>query len=147
VAAAAAGETVKAVLPTELRGEAKKVLVPKGTPVSCRILRIRCWSGHGVDTGRRRVELLLGLENSALSGGQRPVYAQPDRARSASTPRMGMLQSQPEELGPLHAMEQGQWFANFPRAGDNYVIKSGLASDWATATITRDACPPEPNSY
>jgi hypothetical protein len=38
----------------------------------------------------------------------------------------------PVELGPLNAMGRSQWFANFPRAGDSYVIKSGLASNWVT---------------
>jgi len=29
-------------------------------------------------------------------------------------------------------MGGNQWFANFNNAGDNYVIKSGLVSDWVT---------------
>ncbi len=149
VGTAAAGDTVKAVLTTDLRDQSKKVLVPKGTPVLCRILRIRRRYFH--DTNARalnpdgsirfrsnpsaRVELQLGLEDFALPGGQRPVYAQPDRGRSASPSRAGRagtLQSRPMELGPLNAMGRNQWFANFNDAGDNYVIKSGLASSWVT---------------
>jgi hypothetical protein len=67
------------------------------------------------------VELLLSLENFALPGDQRPVYALPDRGRSG-----------PTELGPLKAMGRSQWFENFWGAGDDYVIKSGLASNWVT---------------
>jgi hypothetical protein len=80
-----------------------------------------------------RVELLLGLGNFVLPGGQQPVYARPDRGESASLRRSGKLQARPVELGPLDAMGQNQWFASFPRAGDSYVIKEGLASNWVTA--------------
>jgi len=78
------------------------------------------------------VELQLGLENFALPGGQRPVYAQPDRDRSASPPRATTLKSRPMDLGPLDAMGRNQWFANFNNVGDNYVINSGLESSWVT---------------
>jgi len=139
VATAAAGDPIKAVLTTDLRDQSKKVLVPKGTPVLCRILRIRRLYFQGTaarpldfDNLSARVELLLGLENFALPGGQRPVYAQPDRGRIASPPKAGTLQSRPMELGPLNAMGRSQWFSTFPRAGDDYVIKSGLASSWVT---------------
>jgi hypothetical protein len=149
VATAAAGDTVKAVLTTDLRDQSKRVLAPKGTPVLCRILRIR--RGYFYDfkypaldgrihTSRRldfdrpsaSVELLLGLENFALPEGLRPVYARPDRGRSASPPQAGTLQSRPGELGPLNAMARNQWLANFLRAGDDYVIESGLESNWVT---------------
>jgi len=146
VATAAAGDTVKAVLTAELRDQSKKVLVPKGTPVLCRILRIRRWYSHGTDAraldakGQIRlpdnlsahVELLLRLENFTLPGSQIPVYAQPDRTRIAPLPRPGMLKGRPIELGPLNAIGRNQWSANFPGAGDDYVIKSGLASNWMT---------------
>ncbi len=102
VATAAAGDTVKAILTADLRDQTKKVLIPKGTPVLCRILRISRWYSHGPDAGRKRVELLLSLENFALPGDQRPVYALPDRGKSG-----------PMELGPLNAMGRNQWFANF----------------------------------
>jgi hypothetical protein len=101
-------------------GKRATALTGKGTPVLCRILRISRWYGHG-DEGRKRVELLLSLENFALPGDQRAVYALPDRGRSG-----------PMELGPLNAMGRSQWFTNFWSAGDDYVIKSGLASDWVT---------------
>jgi hypothetical protein len=148
VATAAAGETVKAVLTADLRDQAKTVLIPKGTPVICRILRIRRWYGHSTDPRALdsngeihvpgnysvRVELLLRLENFALPGGQQPVYAQSDRGGIASPPRPGTLKSRPMpvELGPLNAIGRNQWSANFPGAGDDYVIKSGLASNWMT---------------
>ena len=139
VATAAAGEAVKAVLTSDLRDRAKKVLVPNRTPVQCRILRIRRFY-YGRDIGvvgmsapLQRVELLLRLENFALPGGLRPVFAKLDtEGPDASRRRPGTLQSRPVELGPLNAMGQNQWFARFERAGDEYVIQSGLASDWVT---------------
>jgi hypothetical protein len=32
----------------------------------------------------------------------------------------------------LNAIGRNQWSVNFLRAGDDYVIKSGLASNWVT---------------
>jgi hypothetical protein len=148
VATAAAGDLVKAVLTADLRDQAKKVLIPKGTPVLCRILRISRWYSHHLDRSvmdfndtsdgvftsapGSRVELLLGLENFELHGGQQPIYAQLDHGKTASLPRRGTLQNSPVELGPLNAIGRNQWYAIFPRAGDHYVIKSGLASNWVT---------------
>ena len=53
-----------------------------------------------------------------VAGGRRPVGRERYRV--------------PAELGPLNAMGRNQWFANFNNAGDDYVIKSGLASGWMT---------------
>jgi hypothetical protein len=141
VATAAAGETVKAVLKSDLRDQAKKVLAPKGTPVLCRILLIRRYY-HGKDTGAlgmlvplRRVELLLRLENFALPAGHRPVSAKLEMtAPGRPQRRPGTLQARPRELGPLNAMGLNQWFERFYRVGDDYVIKSGLVSNWVTVT-------------
>lgn len=141
VATAAAGEMVKAVLTSDLRDQAKKVLVAKGTPVLCRILRIQRYY-HGKDTGvlgmlvpLHRVELLLRLENFALPAGLRPVLAKPEMV-APDTPRRqpGTLQARPADLGPLNAMGLNQWFERFERVEDDYVIKSGLASNWVTVT-------------
>lgn len=150
VGTAAAGDVVKAVLTSDLRDQAKKVLIPKGTLVSCRILRISRWYSHDTDTRAlnrdgsirsrsdpsARVELLLGLGNFMLPGGQQPVYARLDRGESAPPRRPGKVRGRPVALGPLDAMAQNQWFANFPRAGDSYVIKRGLASNCVTAART-----------
>lgn len=139
VATAAAGEAVRAVLTTDLRDRAKKVLVPSGTPLLCRILRIRRYY-HGSDPDvigmlvpLRRVELLLRLESFALPGGDRPVFAKRDTGvADASRRRSGTLQNRPVELGPLDAMGRNQWFERFDRVGDDYVIKSGSVSNWVT---------------
>jgi hypothetical protein len=136
VATAAAGEMVKAVLTTDLRDQAKKVVVRKRTPVLCRILRIRRrYYGKALGTlvPVHRVELLLRLENFALPGGYRPVFAKLDTGfPDASGRRRGTLRNRPVELGPLNAIGQNQWFARFGGVGDDYVIMSGLASDWVT---------------
>ncbi|HYW43104.1 MAG TPA: hypothetical protein VE959_09625 [Bryobacteraceae bacterium] len=139
VATAAAGETVKAVLTTDVRDQSKKVLVANRTPVVCRILRIlRYYQGRDSRAvGRlaplQSVDLLLRLEDFRLPAGNRPVFARLGTAvPDASRRRPGTLQSRPVDLGPLKAMGQNQWFARFERAGDDYVIKSGLASHWVT---------------
>ena len=77
------------------------------------------------------MELLLSLESFELHVGQQPVYALPDRGKSASMPRPGTLRNKAVELG-LNALGRNLWFAIFLRAGDDYVMKSGLASNWLT---------------
>jgi len=77
------------------------------------------------------VELLLRLESFALPAAHRLVSA---RLETAAPRRgRGALQTR-VELGPLNAMELNRWFRRFDGAGDDYVIKSGLASSWVTAT-------------
>jgi hypothetical protein len=138
VATAAAGETVQAVLTSALRDQAKKVLVPNHTPALCRILRIRRYY-YGKDAGKpgiqvplQRVELLLRLEGFAPHDGHQPVFAKLSAAADASRSRPGKLQIRPMELGPLNAMGQNQWSLRFDRVGDDFVVKSGLASNWVT---------------
>jgi len=139
VATAAAGDAVKAKLTIDLRSAAKKVLVPKGTLVLCRIVRIRrFYSGKdpgvlGMLVPLQVVELTLRLESFMLPEARRPVFAVVDSgAAGASRRRPGGLKTRPVELGPLNAMGRNQWFARFDRAGDDYVIHSGLASNWVT---------------
>jgi hypothetical protein len=139
VATAAAGDAVKAKLTLDLRSDDKKVLVPKGTPVLCRIARIRrFYSGKdaavvGVLVPLQVVELTLRLESFMLPEAQRPVLAVVDPGvGGASRRRPGGLKTRPVELGPLNAIGRNQWFTRFNRAGDDYVIRSGLTSDWVT---------------
>ncbi|MBZ5726139.1 MAG: hypothetical protein LAP87_14210 [Acidobacteriia bacterium] len=139
VATAAAGDTAKAVLTTDLRDRAKKVLVPKDTPVLCRIVGLKRYyrgkysGAPGTLVPVQLVELLLRLESFALPGGNRPVFAKRERSAPNALPRRpGALQGRPVELGPLNAMERNLWFARFPRVGDDFVIRSGLASEWVT---------------
>ena len=138
LATAAAGDTVKAVLTTVLRNEAKKVLVPNHTPALCRILRLRRYY-YGEDAGKpgmpaplQRVVLLLRLEGFAPPNGQRPVFAKLSTAADASRSRPGKLQTRPMELGQLNAMGPNQWSLRFERVADDFVVKSGLASNWVT---------------
>jgi hypothetical protein len=138
VATAAAGETVQAVLTSDLRDQAKKVLVPNHTPALCRILRIRRYyygkdaSKPGMQVPLQRVDLLLRLEGFAMHDGHRPVFAKPAIATVASRSRPGKLQVRPVELGQLNAMGQNLWSLRFERVGDDFVVKSGLASNWVT---------------
>lgn len=139
VATAAAGQTVKAELTSDLRDAAKKMIAPKGTQVLFRILQIRRYY-YGSDAkalGRliplSRVELLLRMENLGLATGDHSVFAQLELVPGLTTRgRARTLQSRPMELGPLNAIGGNRWFVRFERAGDDYVIKSGLTSNWIT---------------
>ena len=79
-----------------------------------------------------RVELLLRLESVTLREGQRPVFAKLTVATDGSRSPPGKLQTRPMELGQLNAMGRNQWFLRFERVADDYVIESGLASNWVT---------------
>jgi hypothetical protein len=139
VATAAAGNAVKARLTTDLRSAAKKILVSKGTLVACRIVRIRRFYA-GKDPGvvgmlvpLQVVELTLRLESFILPEAHRPVFAVIDLGIAGASRRPpGGLKTRPAELGPLNAIGRNQWFARFNHVGDDYVIHSGLASDWVT---------------
>lgn len=139
VATAAAGEAVKALLTTDLRSADKEILIPKGTLLACRIMRIRrFYAGKdpiviGMLVPLQIVELTLRLESFILPQARRPVFAVV-HVGIAGGPRKppGGLKSRPAELGPLNAMGRNQWFARFNHVGDDYVIQSGLASDWVT---------------
>ena len=102
VGTATTGDTVKAVLTADLRDQSKKVVgYRKARPFLCRILRIRRRYFHDINARAlnpdgsirfrsnpsARVELQLGLEDFALPGGQRPVYAQPDSRPGAPPSR------------------------------------------------------------
>jgi hypothetical protein len=138
IATAAAGEAVKTVLTTPLRDESKKVLFPNHTPALCRILRIRRYyygkdaSRPGIEVPIQRVELTLRLESVTLREGQRPVFAKLAAAVDGSRNRPGKLQPRPMELGQLNTMGRNQWSLRFERVGDNFVLKSGLPSNWVT---------------
>jgi hypothetical protein len=138
VATAAAGDPVKAVLDTDLM-DGKKPLARKGTPVSCRIQLIRRYyhapSSRTVGTYEpvARLELLLRLEGLAGPAGLRPITARPFRPPSNPLPRRaGTLSQRPMSLGSFSAMDKNTWSARFENAGDDYVIKSGLAMQWMT---------------
>jgi hypothetical protein len=79
------------------------------------------------------VELALRLESFILPEAHRPVFAVIDLGiASASRRPPGGLKTRPPELGPLNAIGRNQWSARFNHVGDDYVIHSGLASDWVT---------------
>jgi hypothetical protein len=139
VATSAAGDAVKATLTTDLRSADRKILVPKGTAIECRIVRIRRFYG-GQDPGvvgmlvpLQIVELTLRLESFVLAEVRRPVFAVINvNIAGASRGLPGVLSTRPAELGPLNAIGN-QWFARFNHVGDLFVIPRGLASDWVTA--------------
>jgi hypothetical protein len=140
VAAAAAGDPVKAVLATDLVDGKKKVLAAKGTPVACRIQLIRRYyhlpSGQtvGAYEPTARVELLLRLESLAGPSGPRPIRARPFVPPAMPLMRRpGTMAPRPLSLGPLAALERNVWSARFEKAGDDFVIKSGMTMQWMTS--------------
>ncbi|MCL4401657.1 MAG: hypothetical protein M1436_03195 [Acidobacteria bacterium] len=135
VATAAAGDMVRAALTTDLADGSKR-LAPKGTPLVCRILRVRRYY-HSRDPGPlgklvplQRVDLLLRLESLMTAGGPRAIFADREMAtEEAPRRRSKKIQIRPVEAG------QNLWLTSFEPAGDDYVIQSGLHSDWVTAKI------------
>jgi hypothetical protein len=75
------------------------------------------------------------LESVAGHAGPRPIRARPFHPPSNPLPRRsGTLSQRPVSLGTLSALDMNVWFASFEKAGDDYVIKSGMAMQWMTWT-------------
>ena len=139
VATAAAGDPVKALLATDLR-DGRKLLAATGTPVTCRIQLIRRY--YSAQSGRTlgayeptaKVDLQLRLESLAAPTGPRPITARPfTPPASPLRRRPGTLAHRPVSLGTLSSLDLNVWSTRFDNAGDDYVIKSGLAMEWMTS--------------
>ncbi len=126
-AVAAAGDPIRAKLTAAIRGRSSEVLVPAGAIVSGRI--VKAGSLYGKD---KSFLLAVKLESVVVGGISRPVKATPDSGLRRFTKSAGRL-SQRLELGPLLALQHRETGVfEFPGAAPNYVIKSGLVSNWLT---------------
>ncbi len=132
-ATAAAGDLIRAKLKTDIRDRSSKVLVPKDTSVSARIVGIRRFY---VSTQSRQPSLVLNvrLETLNIGGSAYPLQAAFDsgvrRARKGSGPFSPRV-----ELGPLDSGQNSDTGTfEFWETNPDNVIKSGLELNWVTTT-------------
>jgi hypothetical protein len=126
-AAAAAGDPVRAKLTAAIRTRSNEVLVPQGAIVSCRIVKAERFYGQN-----RSFVLAVKLESVVVGGISRPIAATPDSGARRFTKGADRL-TQRIDLGPLNTtQDRGTSVFEFPGAAANYVIKSGMVSNWLT---------------
>ena len=127
-ATAAAGDRIAAKLATAIHDASRQVLVPAGTPVVCRILRISDdYSGVPV------VTILFRLEALEIDGAARPFNAIVDsKVQTFDRGRGALLRN--VELGTLEDIlrERGVAKLKFWGVPRDYVVKRGMESNWVT---------------
>jgi hypothetical protein len=121
---AAAGDPLKGKLVTPLR-RGSEILVPKGTSVAARIVRVRQF--YGDNPG---VLLEVKLEALELGGVLMPFTAKPTGSRIFQK-TAGTLKSR-IELGTLQQLEDRAATFEFRNVRQPYLIRSGLESTWVT---------------
>ena len=124
---AAAGDSIRAKLTAPIRARSSEVLVPEGAIVLARIVKARHLYGRD-----KSFVLEVKLEWAVAGGMSRPIRAMPDSGVRRFAKGAGRL-SQRVELGPLNTTQDRETDVfEFPGAAPNYVIKSGLVSNWMT---------------
>jgi hypothetical protein len=141
---AAGGDVVRGALKTAIRDTSSKVLVPEGTPVTVRILKIRHFYGLSpsvVDERSRTREgqpslvIVVRLETLEIQGATFPLKASPDSGfrRSAKASPLATRVS----LGTLDGAEDSAVHSDertfeFREKGPKFVVKAGFESTWVT---------------
>jgi hypothetical protein len=126
-AVAAAGDRIKGRITKAIRGSSSKVLVPEGAVVAARIVKIQHFYGPPSS-------LIIGvkLETLDTGGAPRPFAAAPPSPGPRSKKSAGVL-SQRVELGSLNTLDdRSVGVFEFRDVVPNYVVKSGLESNWIT---------------
>jgi len=127
-AVAAAGDRITAKITKAIRDASSQVLVPEGTIVTARIVKIQHYYGPPSS-----LKIGVKLETLTMGGSPRPFAA----SLTSFSPRFqknpGLL-SRRVELGSLDTMDDrtvGQF--EFRDVKPNYVVSGGLESTWVTA--------------
>jgi len=138
---AAAGDPIRAKLKTEIRDSASKVVVPEGSVVTGRIVKIarfygpsrpRTIQGWGADGHRRSLVIAVKLESLEVGGISQPLKAALDSGVRRFR-KVESVTSPHDEIGPIdtsQGLDVGIF--EFRDVDSNYVVKSDLESDWVT---------------
>jgi hypothetical protein len=124
---AAAGDRITAKLASDIRNSSKTVLAPEGSDVTARIVRLEHFPGPPSS-----VRLLVKLETVNVGGSPHTF-----RATTNSVPQPlveGGELRQRTPLGSLDALaDPNTGFFEFRDVKPNFVVESGLESNWITA--------------
>jgi hypothetical protein len=139
-AIAAAGDPIKARLKTPIRDRSSKVLVPEGAVAAGRIVNIRrlygppkpqTAAGRKAGSERSSVTVAVALEALEIGGISRPLKATFDSGAERFVKLTGL--SSHVDIGPLNrSRTPGAGVFEFPDVGPDYVVESGLESNWLT---------------
>ncbi len=141
---ASGGDVIKAVLETVvLDAKQKSVLVPKGSEIAARIMRLEHFPGPkpSIRIEVRLEAVMLGGTRVALAAKARPAIDAEEESRPAPLVRPGgtgvslglpprALQKRPL-LGRLHA-DPSVYVFEFRGEKPGFVVKAGLESNWVT---------------
>jgi hypothetical protein len=128
--AAAAGDRVKAKFANAiLDASSKRVLVPEGSPVTARIVRLEHFPGPPTS-----VRVLVKLENVNLGGTPRPFTATMNWVPQAMVAvTNGPVLQRRIPIGSLNSQaDPNIGIFDFRGVQPNFIVKSGLESDWKT---------------
>jgi hypothetical protein len=128
---AAAGDRIQARLASPIRDDSSKVtLVPKGAEVTVRIGRLESYPGPPAS-----IKLIVKLETVKVGGTLVPLtaaWAAEPLPRVTTRSASGLRRRIP--LGSFSSLlNSSLGVFEFKNAKPNFVIKSGLESDWTTA--------------
>ena len=126
-AVVADGDPIRAKLTTAIRASSSEILVPQGAIVSGRIVK-----AERLYEPNRSFVIAVKLESVVVGGTSRPFRATKDSGARRFAKSAGRL-SQRVDLGPLNiSQDRDVGVFEFRDAAPNYVIKSGLESNWLT---------------
>ena len=137
-ATAAGGDPVRAKLITPIQNRSK-VLVPAGTPVLGRIVRLREYYGS-----QSAIALDIKLEKIDVGGGPVRLSALPEAGGRFQQTKSGTMHRR-VEIGTLRGIEERAASFVFRDVTQPYLIGSGLESGWVTARPEADAVSAAPN--
>jgi hypothetical protein len=144
-ATAAGGDVIRGALKTAIRDASAKVLVPEGTPVTARILKIRHFYGRSPSvTDERQIApesqpslvIVVRLETLEIRESSVPLGASFDSGVRRAA-KAGPLATR-VDLGTLDGADDAGGHSDeatlqFRGTGPTFVVKSGFESAWVTA--------------
>jgi hypothetical protein len=128
---AAAGDRIKAKLASPIRAASSRVVwAPEGSEITARIVRLEHFPGPPSS-----VRMLVKLETVSVNGTPVPFKATMDWVHQGSVeaPNKGRGLQQRLQLGSLDSLaDPNMGVLEFRNVRPNFVVKSGLESDWIT---------------
>jgi len=135
---AAAGDPIRARLVTAIRDQASKaILVPEGTPVGGRIVSVRRFYDPPKQQKTTSPSLVLSvrLETLEMGGASYPFRAGLDSGLRRFAKSADLLSMHIDLGSPDRPEDPDIGVFEFRNANPDYVIESGLGSNWVTLAV------------
>jgi hypothetical protein len=126
-AAAAAGDRIKAKLNSAIRDASSKVLVPEGSEITARIVKLERFEGPPSS-----LKIIVKLETVNVGGTPHSLHATMSSRGQRFEKGTGLERR--VQLGSFDTLaDLGGGLFEFRDAKPNFVVRSGLESNWMTA--------------